>query len=134
MNERTRGYVKVAATGRARFFRPCAGRWTGGSVEVSVAAAPGWYRAVCEFTDSGPFVELGRRVDPVAEAYRLNDLGAQTSRARTRKPGVAGYQHMEDMANAAPSRPSCRGLPCSRAGRQASIGTTSSCTSGGAFG
>ncbi len=101
MTERTRGYVKVAATGRARFFRPCAGRWTGGSVEVSVAAAPGWYRAVCEFTDSGPFVELGRSVDPVAEAYRLNDLGAQASRARTRKPGVAGYQHMEDMANAA---------------------------------
>lgn len=61
----------------------------------------GVFRAQAELSPRRTIVEVGKEVDPGTESKRLKNLSEKKKRARTGSPGVKGYQHMENMANAA---------------------------------
>lgn len=76
--------------------------------------ANGLYRITVTAEGHHVYMNAGRRVASAeAEADRLDELADKNNgQARTGLPGIAGYQHMEDMATAAKqsARAANRGL------------------------
>lgn len=68
---------------------------------------PGVYRFSRTIVDGGErfgfaILKVGKRVNDVAaEVERLAEKGNRGGKARTDKPGIQGYQHMENMSSAA---------------------------------
>jgi len=65
--------------------------------------ADGWYRAKATCDEYHWHTEIGAKVNPAKEAVRLTALAAKGrhKQARTDKPGISGYMHMERMATEA---------------------------------
>lgn len=116
----SRGYLKVNSDGSWQAVKAlqgnatdydsaedCAG-WGHGLKLAALAetTAPGLYRVklVSDHYYGRPhfFVTLGAMVkDPAKESARLTKrIGEAATRARTGSPGIAGYQHMENMSSA----------------------------------
>lgn len=100
-----RAYAKVTA-GHAVVYIPA----TSNRIDMEVEAfaprkADGWYRvkATCDEGWGGWVTEIGAKINPEKEAVRLLALAkkGEDKQARTDKPGVVGYLHMERMSTAA---------------------------------
>jgi hypothetical protein len=83
----TRAYAEVHDGGDATLHLPHGGSWLGGTEKLKgVRGAAGWYRCKAYWSPGGWWIELGRKVEPRAEAERLTRLAdRQREDARTRR-------------------------------------------------